>query len=192
MGPFMKDKDNTTAMMFRLVIALLPIVIYAFYKNGVVPFLKDYTDVFGMFYPLIYKNTPSYYYDGNLYSITNEMSWLNGFKVVEVSQNYGGLFGLLCACALTGLLFLKPKENKVAFTSLSVIGGIGLISIISIPNFYALVFLAITFAVACYYRFLRNNSLANKILHYAVLVVAGIAVIMFLFAIFWFIVFNRD
>ncbi len=138
---------------------------------------------YGMFYPLIYKNTPSYYYDGNLYSITNEMSWLNGFKVVEVSQNYGGLFGLLCACALTGLLFLKPKENKVAFTSLSVIGGIGLISIISIPNFYALVFLAITFAVACYYRFLRNNSLANKILHYAVLVAAGIAVIMFLFAI---------
>ncbi len=54
MGPFMKDKDNTTAMMFRLVIALLPIVIYAFYKNGVVPFLKDYTDVFRMLYPLIF------------------------------------------------------------------------------------------------------------------------------------------
>jgi len=133
---------------------------------------------YGLFYPLIHKNAANYYYDGNLYSILNEMSWLNGFKFEEVSQNYGGLFALLCACMLAGLLYVKPKEDKVMFISLAVIGGIGLISILSIPNFYALVFFVIAFLGALYYRFLKDNKIANNILKYALLVVVGIVVVM--------------
>ena len=138
---------------------------------------------YGWFYPLIHKNAGNYYYDGNLYSILNEMSWLNGFKFVEISQHYGGLFALLCACTLTGLLFLKPKEDKVFFIALCVIGGIGLISILSIPNVQALVFFVLSFGVACFYRFLRDNKLAMSIYRYALLVIVGIVSVMVLVAL---------
>lgn len=137
---------------------------------------------YGLFYPLIHAKAGSYYYDGNLYSILNEMSWLNGFKIMEVSQNYGGVFALLSACFLPALLFVKPKEDKVGFILFATIGGIGLISIISIPNFYALVILAIAFAAALFYRFLRNNTIAVKIVSYGIIAVAGAAVILIVFA----------
>lgn len=138
---------------------------------------------YGLFYPLIHRGAANYYYEGNLYSILDEMSWLNGFKVVEISQNYGGLFALLCACSLSGLLFLKPKEDKVTFIVLAIIGGIGLISILSIPNFYALVFFAITFLVALFYRYLRDNKLALSILKYSLLVIIGIVFVLMFFAL---------
>lgn len=137
---------------------------------------------YGLFYPLIHAKAGSYYYDGNLYSILNEMSWLNGFKIMEVSQNYGGVFALLSACFLPALLFVKPKEDKVGFILFATIGGIGLVSIISIPNFYALVILAIAFAAALFYRFLRNNTIAVKIVSYGIIAVAGAAVILIVFA----------
>ena len=138
---------------------------------------------YGFFYPLIHKSAGNYYYDGNLYSILNEMSWLNGFKFVEISQHYGGLFALLCACMLSGLFFLKPKENKIEFISLCVIGGIGFISIISIPNLSALIFFAISIGVTCFYKYLRNNKLAINILKYALLVVVGVVMVMVLVAL---------
>lgn len=132
---------------------------------------------YGFFYPLIHRGAGNYYYDGNLYSIINEMTWLNGFKFVEMSQDYGGLFALLCACALTGLLFLKPKDDKITFIVLSVIGGIGLISIITIPNIPALVFFAISFLAALFYKYLKDNKLAVSIFKYALLVIVGFVVV---------------
>ena len=138
---------------------------------------------YGLFYPLIHKNAANYYYDGNLYSILNEMTWLNGFKFVEMSQHYGGLFALLCACSLAALLYIRPKDDKLAFSVICIIGGIGLISIISIPNLPALIFFIVSALVALYYRFLKHIELANKILHYALLVIAGFAAVMVFMAV---------
>lgn len=138
---------------------------------------------YGVFYPLIHAKAGSYYYDGNLYSILNEMAWLQGFKVVEVSQNYGGLFALMSACFLPASLFVKYKEDKIMFIVFAVIGGIGLISIISIPNFYALIFFVIAFGAALFYRFLRNNELAIKILKYAILIIVGFAGVLVIIAL---------
>ena len=138
---------------------------------------------YGLFYPLIHKNAANYYYDGNLYSILNEMTWLNGFKFVEMSQHYGGLFALLCACSLAALFYIRPKDDKLAFIIICVVGGIGLVSIVSIPNLPALIFFVISMLAASYYRFLKHNDLANKILHYSILVIAGFAAVMVFAAI---------
>ena len=53
MGPFIKSEDNTSKMMFRVIIALIPIIIFSFYKNGVLPYLYGTSDLLGMFKPLI-------------------------------------------------------------------------------------------------------------------------------------------
>ena len=54
MGPFIRIKNTTTKMMVNVIIALLPIILFSFYKNGIIPYQKGYTDIFGMLYPLIF------------------------------------------------------------------------------------------------------------------------------------------
>lgn len=54
MGPFIKDKNTTKKMMNHLLIALTPIIIFSIIKNGVIPYKKGYTDLLGLFYPLIF------------------------------------------------------------------------------------------------------------------------------------------
>lgn len=138
---------------------------------------------YGFFYPLIYKDTPAYYYNGNLYSITAEMNWLVGFRIIEVSQKFGGLFGLMCACFLCGLLFVDRKKDLMLFIIFAVVGGVGLLSLITVPNFPALIIAAIVYIVALFYRFLRKNELATKIVSYTIFIGAGVLAVVVLFAI---------
>ena len=53
MPTFIKDKNNTSKMMFHILVALIPIIVFSFYKNGVMPYLNGYVDIYGMFYPII-------------------------------------------------------------------------------------------------------------------------------------------
>lgn len=54
MGPFIKSENKTTKIMKHLLIALTPIIIFAFIKNGIIPYWKGYTNIIGLFYPLIF------------------------------------------------------------------------------------------------------------------------------------------
>ena len=54
MGPYLKSEKDTSTIMKHLLIALMPIVLFAYIKNGLVPFVKGYTNVLGLFYPLIF------------------------------------------------------------------------------------------------------------------------------------------
>lgn len=52
--PFLKSINHTDKMMMKLLLALTPIVLFTFYKNGVIPYINGTTNIFGMFYPLIF------------------------------------------------------------------------------------------------------------------------------------------
>ena len=54
MGPFIKSEKDTNDIMRHLLIALMPIVLFAYIKNGLIPFVKGYTNVVGLFYPLVF------------------------------------------------------------------------------------------------------------------------------------------
>ena len=56
-GPFFKSKNSTHRIMLNLFIALLPIILFSFYKNGIVVYQNNKTDIFGMFYPLLFTLT---------------------------------------------------------------------------------------------------------------------------------------
>lgn len=58
-GPFEKSNQTTSKMMLHLFIALLPIIIFNFYKNGIIPYNYGKVDVFGMFYPLMFILIPT-------------------------------------------------------------------------------------------------------------------------------------
>ncbi len=52
-GPFIKQNNTTGKMMKNLFLALLPLLIFTFYKNGLLPFIKGYATFYGMMYPLL-------------------------------------------------------------------------------------------------------------------------------------------
>lgn len=54
MGPFIKSNNKTSKIMTNLLIALLPIIIFSFYKNGIIPYQKGYISKLEMFYPLLF------------------------------------------------------------------------------------------------------------------------------------------
>ena len=54
MGPFIKSKNSTTKIMNHLLIALTPIIIFAFIKNGIIPYKNGSTNIIGLFYPLFF------------------------------------------------------------------------------------------------------------------------------------------
>lgn len=59
MGPFIKDNNRTQKMINHLLIALTPIILFAFLKNGLLPYKKGYTNIYGMIYPLIFILVPT-------------------------------------------------------------------------------------------------------------------------------------
>ncbi len=52
-GPFIRYENTTAKMMKNLFLALVPILLFGFYKNGISPFIEGYATVYGLFYPLL-------------------------------------------------------------------------------------------------------------------------------------------
>lgn len=52
-GPYMQSKNKTSKMMAHLIIALIPIILFSFYKNGVIPYYYNKVNLFGLYYPII-------------------------------------------------------------------------------------------------------------------------------------------
>ena len=138
---------------------------------------------YGFFYRLVYKNTPNYYYDGIPYDVTKEMYWLSGFSYGEVYVEYGSLLAILCASFLPGLLFISPKNDRNDFIIAAGIGGVGLVTLLLLPNFKAIAILATVSLFAVVYRFLRNNQKAMKILGILFVSGLGLAILFFLVSI---------
>ena len=127
---------------------------------------------YGFFYKLIYRSQPNYYYNGIPYDVTKEMYWLSGFEFTEVIVDYGSF--------LPGLLFISPKKERNNFIICAAIGGVGLLALLLLPNFKAIIVLAVASLFAVIYRFLKNNKKVMKILGISVVSVVGLAVLFLL------------
>jgi len=139
---------------------------------------------YGWFYAAIYKNTPIYYYNAELFDVTKESTWLVGFKFKDTSTAYTGLYGILLTSYLGGLLFINPKKDPRHFFIVLGIGLVGLLSIITVPNIPALVLLVPTILVAVCYRFFKDNLKFRKVLKYGTFVFVGLVLIFFVLVLF--------
>lgn len=57
-GNFIKSKNNTKKMMYHVVISLIPIMFFSFYKNGILPIIKGSGDLLDIFKPLVILFVP--------------------------------------------------------------------------------------------------------------------------------------
>ena len=138
---------------------------------------------YGFFYRLIYKSTPNYYYDGIPYDVTKEMYWLCGFEFSEVFVEYGSLFASLSTSYLAGLFFLSPKKDRNDFIICASVGGVGLLTLLILPNFSILKILLVVFAFPFIYKFLWKNEKAKKIIGISFVSLLGLAILFFIIAI---------
>ena len=138
---------------------------------------------YGLFYSLIYKGTPNYYYNGSPFDVTKEMYWLMGFEFNEVFVEYGSLFTILAASFLVGLLFISPKKDRNEFIICATIGGIGLLTLLVIPNLKAVLILAIASIFAFVYKFLKNQKKVQKIIGFSFLGLVGLILLFFILAL---------
>ena len=54
---YVRSNNNTYKIMKHLLIALIPIVLFAFYKNGIYPFINGDSNFVEMLYPIIFITT---------------------------------------------------------------------------------------------------------------------------------------
>ncbi|MBS7020787.1 MAG: RnfABCDGE type electron transport complex subunit D [Firmicutes bacterium] len=53
-GPYMRSKQTTTKIMNAVFIALIPIILFTFFKNGIYPYYQGKVTLYGMVYPLVF------------------------------------------------------------------------------------------------------------------------------------------
>lgn len=59
-GNFIKSDNTTSKMMKHLFIALIPIILFTIYKNGILPMIKGYQSVFEFFHLLLLLIIPAF------------------------------------------------------------------------------------------------------------------------------------
>ena len=138
---------------------------------------------YGFFYAAIYKKTPIYYYNAELFNITKEGYWLVGFSFKEMNLNYTSTFAIILVCYLAGLLFVSPKENKRVFYIFLALGLLGFVYLLTIPNFKALIFLVPAIGIALCYKFVKDQKKFTTILDYVLLGIMGLLIIFFVIAL---------
>lgn len=52
-GPFIESPQSTSKIMRNIMFALIPIIIYSFYRNGIIPYQNNLTGIYGLFYPIL-------------------------------------------------------------------------------------------------------------------------------------------
>ena len=106
-APFVRSVDEgkltTTKMMYDIIIALTPIIIFAWVKNGLIPFIKiDNCSVWVLLYPLIFVLVgalSSALFEGLYFALFKKV---RGFKNIlrEVNISYAIIPGILLALVL--------------------------------------------------------------------------------------------
>lgn len=118
-APFVRRVDNgkitTNRIMNDVVIALIPLILFAWIKNGLLPFISDEVEVsfFEMLYPLIFIICGGLfsiilegiyfvlfrYYFPNKYA-ENKVSWNLKTIIKELRNSHGVITGLILAMVL--------------------------------------------------------------------------------------------
>ena len=155
LGPYMKSNDSTTKMMRRLMISLIPIVLFSFYKNGVLPYVKGYTNFFGMLYPLVFIIL------GCMSTLVTEEIFLIVFKKKKgnellecIKSGYGIIPGLFLSLVLpinTPLAILFIGGIFASIVGKMIYGGFGY-------NIFNPALIGAIFVITCYGTLISTNG----------------------------------
>ncbi len=137
---------------------------------------------YGFFHSLIYKDL-YYYYEGETYPVFSEAKFLFGFNFEETKLTYVSMFGVILTNGIYGLLFINYKDNKKGFLICLSLGLLGLLSLILVPNLWALLLLLPSLVLALLIRFYPKKILWQKtlrIIFYSFISIFSLLVLVFI------------
>lgn len=159
MSTIIKDKNSTNKIMMRLLVALTPIILFSFYKNGIIPYYHNKISFINMFYPLIFIFIPTL--------ITFSLELLFGLLIKKkrgkeltkyVKESYAifpGLFlGLVCPITLPISILIVGAIASSILGKL-VYGGFG-------QNIFNPALIGYVVIVFSYSLFFSSNAYLNK------------------------------
>ena len=125
-GNFMKSTNSTSNMMYTVLIALVPIIIFSLYKNGIYPAVKGYGNLYTVFKPLLYIIIPA------IVSMLVEYIY---YIIKKNKKNFYELFGETYAMipgiflglivSINTPIWLLIVGSIIASTSKIIFGGFG-------------------------------------------------------------------
>lgn len=128
-GPHLKDIDSTNKIMRRLSVVLVTIMLFAIYKNGILPFAQGYTNFYGAIKPIIMLIL------GVLTSIATELLYFRFIlkkegkdltqQFKESSAMFPGIFLVLCLPINTPLWVVILGAFVATFIGKLLFGGFG-------------------------------------------------------------------
>ena len=98
MGPFIKSNTNVKKMIMHTINALIPIIIFSFIKNGIIPYTKGYTNLTGLFYPIIFILIPTI--SVIIYEILYNIIFQKQTNISNIKNNYNIITGILIGLML--------------------------------------------------------------------------------------------
>lgn len=150
-GPFMKSKDNTKKIMLNLLIALLPVIIFAIYKNGYLPYIEGKTNILGIVYPLVFIFTGAFTtfiteYIYSLLFIKDETYFKNSYALIP------GLFLSLIMPINTPIVLLILGGVISTILGKMLFGGFG-------NNIFNPALLGRLFIMTCYTTIMNKSGI---------------------------------
>ena len=147
---YLRSKDNLKKIILKTVLALLPLIIAGFYKNGIKLYINGYVSFIQMFKPLFYDVVGiligllvNIIYDRiikkNNNSIFNSFSPLYGLliaSVISINTNIFLFIGITFICLFISKLLPKSNINVIALTALLIIFISNLLGNFSFLNIY--------------------------------------------------------
>lgn len=145
---------------------------------------------YGFFYASRYKGMV-YYYEGVVFRVDTETKILNGFSFAEASLRYGKAASFLLSLFGIGCFYISPKKEWKRFLAFLGFGLLGLLDLIFVPYYEALIFVAFVYVLAGIYVLIRrlieakqSQNKADRVLKilywvFVGLVLLGIALLIF-------------
>lgn len=128
-GPFIRQKNTTKKMMKNLFLALLPLLLFNFYKNGIIPFMRGYATFYGMLYPLLLllvSTTTAYLSEYFYFRVLKHLTKEKTIKELRHSFSlFPGLFLSLIVPYNTPLLLMVFASFTATFFGKMLYGGFG-------------------------------------------------------------------
>lgn len=153
MAIFIKSKNDTKKMMLNVLIALVPIILFSIYKNGYLPYTHNKTDLFGLFYPLIFILV------GSLTSLIAETIYaLITKKKGYFKRSYGFMPGLFLSLILplkTPILILIAACLVATIIGKLIFGGFG-------KNIFNPALIGYVFMLICFSNVFSTNNYLNN------------------------------
>ncbi len=145
-GPFIKEKNNVEIIMRHLFISLIPIIIFAFYKNGIYLYYKNQISLLEMFYPLFFIMI------GSLSSCVFEKVYYYVKKENKNSYSiFPGLFLSLVLPINTPIILLILGSFIAVFVGKILFGGFG-------HNIFNPALIGCLFVIIIYGAIISNNG----------------------------------